>query len=72
MAAIDITKYEYTFTHLAYFRDLFKKLQSEFKYFIYLNNIIAIISTDNVTLDVKKEMNNLNKFFGKYNIYAGI
>ena len=72
IAVVDITQYERTNTHLAYFRDLFRKLQPEYKYYIHLNNIVIIIITDDVMLSVKKDLHKLNEFFAKYNICAGI
>jgi len=72
IAVVDIVQYEHTLTHLAYFRDLLENLQPEYKYFIYLNNIIIIISKDNPNLNVKKDLNILNEFFKKYKILAGI
>lgn len=72
IGVIDITKYDPTYTHLAYFRDLFKYIGKEFKYYIYLNNIVIIISTDHPVLSIKNDMKELNEFFMKYNIYVGI
>jgi len=72
LAVVDTTQYEHTNTHLAYFRDLFRKLQPEYKYYIHLNNIVIIISTDYAMLSVKRDLDKLNGFFEKYNIRAGI
>lgn len=72
IAVVDIVQYEHTLTHLAYFRDLLESLQPEYKYFIYLNNIVIIINKDNLKLNVKEELNILNEFFKKYKIFAGI
>lgn len=72
LAIADITKYDHTLTHLAYFRDLFKKIQAEYKYYIHLNDIVIIISTDNTMLNIKNDLSKLNEFFIKYKIYAGI
>jgi len=72
LAVVDITEYEPTNTHLAYFRDLFRKLQPEYKYYIYMNNIVIIISTAHALLSVKRDLHKLNAFFKKYNIYSGI
>jgi len=71
-AVVDITQYEHTLTHLEYFRDLFEHAQEEFKYYIYLNNIVIIISTNNLILSIKKDLYNLNKLFEKYKLFAGI
>jgi len=72
VAVIDITNYENTLTHLAYFRDLLGKIQSEFKYYIYLNNIVAIISTNNQILNIRDDLKKLKEFFAKNNIQMGI
>jgi len=72
VAVVDATQYEQTNTHLAYFRDLFRKLQPEYKYYIHLNNLFIIISTDNSRLNVERDLGKLNDFFATYNIYAGV
>jgi len=72
LAVVDITEYEQTNTHLAYFRDLFRKLQPEYRYYIHLNNIVIIISTDYAMLSVKRDLDKLNEFFEKYSICAGV
>lgn len=72
IAVVDISGYDKTNTHLAYFRDVFKKLQPEFKYFIHLNHIVIILSTHNKFLSLKKDINSLNTFFKENNIYCGI
>lgn len=72
LAVVDITPYEHTVTHLAYFRDVFRRMQPEYKYYIHLHNIVAIISTDNTCLSVKKDIRRLNDFLIQYGVYAGI
>jgi hypothetical protein len=72
LGIIDICQYERTLTHLAYFKDLFKEIQNEHKYFIYLNNIIMLISGDGNMPDTEKHLGSLSKFFSDYEIYAGI
>jgi len=72
LAVVDTTSYENTNTHLAYFRDLFRSLQPEYKYYIHMNNIVIIISTEYEILSVKKDLDKLNDFFEAYNIFAGI
>jgi len=72
IGVIDISQYDHTVTHLAYFRDLFSKIQPEHMYYIHLNNIMAIISTDNETLCIERDLGILREFFAKYKIYAGI
>jgi len=72
VAVVDVTLYEQTNTHLAYFRDLFRKLQPEYKYYVHLNNIVIIINTDYTILSVKRDLDKLNEFFAKYTICAGV
>lgn len=72
LAVADITQCDPTHTNLAYFRDLFKQTQPAFKYAIYSNYIVIIISSDDATLHVKKDLNRLNRLFEQHNIYAGI
>jgi len=72
IAVVDTTQYEQTGTHLAYFRDLFKKLQAEYCYYIHLNYIMFIISTDHPILCIERKLSKLNEFFLRYEIYAGI
>jgi len=72
LAVVDTTQYEHTNTQLAYFRDLFRKLQPEYKYYVHLNNVTIIISTDYTMLSVKRDLDKLDEFFAKYNICAGV
>lgn len=72
LAVVDITHYEHTVTHLAYFRDLFRKILPEFMYYVHLNNIVFIMSTDKPMLSIERDLSELNSFFVKYKIYAGI
>jgi len=72
LAVVDITQCEHTLTHLAYFRDLLRKIQADYRYYIHSNYIVIIISTDNNLLSVKKDLSKLNAFFAEHKIYAGI
>ncbi|GHU78805.1 PucR family transcriptional regulator [Clostridia bacterium] len=72
IAVADISRYEHTLSHLAYLRDLFARLQNTFKYFIHLNNIVVLISTDKPVLSIKKDLAALHDFFLEYNIFAGL
>lgn len=60
------------YAQLAYFRDQFKQVQGEFKYIIYSNYIVIIMSTDAATLNIKRDLKKLNQFFVENNIYAGV
>jgi len=72
LALADITLYDPTYTKLPYFLDLFKCTQPAFKYSIYSNYIVIIISSDDEMLNVKKDLIKLNKLFEQNNIYVGI
>lgn len=72
LAVVDISGCDPDFTKLVYFRDLFKQVQAEYKYAIYSNYILVIISTDNKTLNVNEELNELKKLFEQNNISAGM
>jgi hypothetical protein len=72
VAAVDVSSYELTLSHLAYFRDVFQKMLPEFYSFVYLNNVVIVMSSDSPTLGVKKDLLAFDKFLRQYNIYAGI
>jgi hypothetical protein len=71
VAAADVSGYDKTLSHLAYLRDTFAALQDEFSYYIYLDNILILMSVDGA-LSAKKDMGQLCRFFEENNIYAGI
>lgn len=71
LAVVDFSKCNSEHNSLEYYRDLFKHIYPSFKYAIYLNYIIIIISTDN-NYYIKKELRCLKKIFEKDNIYAGV
>lgn len=72
LAVADISQCDPQYTKLVYFRDLFEQVQSMHKYVTYANYILIVISTGSKTLNVNKELNELNKLFEQNNIYAGI
>lgn len=57
---------------LAYYRDLFKKAKPEYKYYIYQNYIVTIMSTNNAELDTKRDLKQLNAIFRTNRIYTGV
>lgn len=71
LAVADIARCDQS-ANPVYFRDLFKATQPECKYAIYGNHIVFIISTDDDTLNVNKDLGKLNRLFKKNNIYAGV
>lgn len=72
LAVVDVVQYAPDHTKLLYFRDLLKQARPKFKYAIYSNYIIIIISSNSVKLNVKKGLKNFNDLFEQNNVYAGI
>jgi len=72
VAVLDFTQCNPEYDKLTYFRDLFRGMQPAFKYAVYSNYIIIIISSDNVMLNIKKDLSKLNDILKRKNIYAGI
>jgi len=72
LAVVDISQCDPDYAKLVYFRDLFRQMQTEYRYAIYSNYILIIISTNNRILDVNKELNELNLLFEQNKMYAGI
>lgn len=72
VAVVDTIQYEDSLTHLVYFKELFKELNKEFQYFIYLNNIVILFSSDKPVLNVEKELMQFNSFFSQNSIFAGV
>lgn len=72
LAVVDVAHIDPEYARLPYFKDLLKKTQPEYKYAIYSNYILIIVSTDEPVLDVTKDLSKLNRLFQKKNIYAGI
>jgi len=71
LAVMDIPKCTAD-TQLEYFRDLFKRTQPAYKYFIYAPYILMIAGTNDSTFNVKKDLRKLSKIFSEYHIHAGI
>lgn len=72
VAVIDTIQYENTLSHLIYFKELFRKFNKEFQYFIYLNNIVIIFSSDKPVVNAEKELEQFNTFFSQNSIFAGV
>jgi hypothetical protein len=72
VAVADVSVYEHTLSHLAYFRDVFSRLQTECRYFVHLNNIVILIGTDGEALRVERDMGALNDFFTRYQVFVGV
>lgn len=72
LSTVDVSQGNFGYPELVYFRDLFKQIQPAHKYAIYANYILIIISTDDETLNIGRELNKLLEIFEQNNMYAGI
>lgn len=72
IAVSDISQCDPTYTKLEYFRDLFKQTRPAFKYSIYSNYIVFIMSTNEELFYPRRCLNRLNKVFIENNINVGI
>ena len=72
LAVADISQVDPAFNQLVYFRDLFKQTQPSFKYVIYSNHIVILMSSDSKAFNIKQDLHELYKIFEQNNIYAGI
>ena len=72
LAVVDVVRCDPEYTKLLYFRDLLRQTQPKFKYAIYSNYIIIIISSNSMKLNIKKDLKKFNGLFEQNNVYAGI
>lgn len=72
LAVADISQCDPTYSKLGYYRELFKQTRPTFKYSIYSNQIIIILSTDANTFYPRKCFGRLNKLIEQENIRVGI
>lgn len=72
LAVVDIGKASEAHGGQEYFVDLFRQKRNDFKYAIYGNDIIMIISTDYKAFNAKRELQGLAEYFEQENLYAGI
>jgi len=72
LAVADISRIDPTFNRLVFFRDLFKRTQPSFKYAMYLNHIVILMSSDSEAFHIKQDLHELYRIFEQNNIYAGI
>ena len=72
IAVADVTQSRYEKANLLYFRDLLKLTEPSFKYSIYSDYIVMLISSNHAKLKVKRELNNLLQLFERENIHVGI
>lgn len=59
LAVADTSKCDAKHAKLAFCIDLFKQTQPEFKYYMHSNSIVIILSSDDATLYVEKDLYNL-------------
>ena len=72
LAVVDTSRSDLEYTGLSKIKNILKKAQPEFKYAIYSNYILIVMSTDETNLNVNKDLDKLHRLFKKHNIYAGI
>lgn len=72
VAVADVSQHNSMNSGLDDFRDLCKKTQPEFKYAVYSEYIVIIISTEDTELNVEKDLSELIMLFENDNVYAGI
>jgi len=72
LAVVDISQDKSDNRQLIYYRDLFQKTQNEYKYYIYSNYIIILISTNNQTLRIGNDLYKLNELFVINDMFVGI
>lgn len=72
LAVVNIPQDKNDYSQLVHYRDLFRKTQNEYKYYIYSDYIIVLISTDNQTLRTGNDLYKLIELFKKNNMFVGI
>lgn len=69
---VDIVKYDPSLTHLMYIKSIMEEMAPNFKYYIYVNNIVVLLGTDDDFMNVNRVMPAFLELFKKNNIYAGL
>lgn len=72
LAVADISQCDCEYAGLTFFIDLFIQAKPEFKYYIYSDYIVIIMSADNPELNVIRDLLKFHSLFEVNNIYAGI
>ena len=72
LGVVDITQCDPEHVKLAYFRDLFMQKRPAFKYIIYSNFIIILMSTDYKSFNAKRDLKGLYDLFEQNNICIGV
>jgi len=72
LAVADIGQCDPAYIKLDYYRDLFKRTRPAFKYSIYSNYIVIILSEEEKVFYPKRVFNRLNRIFEQENIKVGV
>lgn len=72
LAVIDTAQSNPTFAELSHLRDMLKRAQPAFKYSIYADRVVMIISSDSAVLDAKKAMCKLGGLIKQNGLRIGI
>lgn len=72
LGVVDVSRYECGLNNLAYFRDLCKRTQPAYKYFIHADYLLVLMSFDEDTLTIKKDLAKLRRLFERNDLYMGI
>lgn len=72
VAVVNISHDKRDYSQLVYYRDLFKQAQNEYKYYIYADYILILISTDNLKLRTGNDLYKLIELFAKNNMLVGV
>lgn len=72
LAVVDISRDDRSSNQLVYFRDLFKQIQNQYKYYIYSDYIVILTSSKNESrLNSEKDWE-LSKIFKEYHMFVGL
>lgn len=72
LAVIDIARSEARHNGHKYFVDLLRQKKKDFKYAVYDNYIVMIMSTTVDTFNIKRELSGLVEYFEQENMFVGI
>ena len=72
IAVADVTQSNSMNEAPAYYKELFKQAEPEFKYATYLKYVVIILSSDNPNLQIDQDLKNLIHIFEQENINIGI
>lgn len=72
LAVVDIAKSSLVQNEPKYFMDILRQKRSDFKYAIYGDYIVMIISTDYRAFNIKRELSGLVEYLEQENLYTGV